>query len=81
AATGSYGITVGNGCNSTSASVPVTVKSSPTGVTASASAASVCSNANTVNLSSAGTAPNVTLLSQDFNGGIAPWTTTNTSTG
>jgi len=81
AATGSYGITVGNGCNSTSASVPVTVKSSPTGVTASASAASVCSNANTVNLSSAGTAPNVTILSQDFNGGIAPWTTTNTSTG
>ncbi|MFT3885789.1 MAG: T9SS type A sorting domain-containing protein [Flavobacteriales bacterium] len=55
AATGTYSVTVSNGCNNVVANVPVVVNQSPTGATANSSAASVCSNANTVNLTSAAT--------------------------
>lgn len=80
AATGTYSVTVtSNGCTSV-ANIPVVVNPVPTGVTANSSAASVCSDANTVNLTGEGISLG-TILSQGFNSGIAPWTTTNTSTG
>lgn len=80
AATGTYSVTVtSNGCTSV-ADIPVVVNPVPTGVTANSSAASVCSDANTVNLTGEGISLG-TILSQGFNSGIAPWTTTNTSTG
>ncbi|MEZ4791072.1 MAG: PKD domain-containing protein [Flavobacteriales bacterium] len=81
AAAGTYTITATNSCGSVNADVVVTVNPAPTGVTASSSAASVCSTSNTVDLSSTVNAPPATVLSQDFNSGISPWTTTNSSTG
>lgn len=80
AATGTYSVTVSNGCTNVVADIPVVVNPSPTDATANSSAASVCSDANTVDLTGSGISPG-TILSQNFNAGIAPWTTTNTSTG
>jgi hypothetical protein len=81
AAAGTYTITATNACGSVNANIVVAVNTAPTGVTASSSASSVCSTSNSVDLSSTVNAPPSTLLSQDFNGGVAPWTTTNTSSG
>jgi len=55
AATGNYSVTVSNGCSNLVENFAVVVNPSPTGVTANSSAASVCSDANTVNLTSVGT--------------------------
>ncbi|MBS1582659.1 MAG: proprotein convertase P-domain-containing protein, partial [Bacteroidetes bacterium] len=81
AATGNYTLTVSNACGSTNSLVPVTVNPSPVSVTAGASAAQVCSNANTVNLTSGGSVPNVTILEEGFNAATDNWTRTNSSTG
>ena len=81
AASGSYTVTVtdGNGCIGTSAPVAVTVSESPTGVTANASDLIVC-DGDLVDLTSSATMPNQTILSENFNGAAAGWTTLNSST-
>ncbi|HRP83001.1 MAG TPA: hypothetical protein PLY76_13995, partial [Flavobacteriales bacterium] len=81
AATGSYSVAVSNSCTTVNGSVSVTVNQSPTGVSATSSTNSVCASSNLVDLTATGSIPGATILSQDFNSGIAPWTTTNTSTG
>jgi len=60
--------------------VTVRVKAAPTAATASSSASTVCAG-GTVNLTGGATNLPSTLLSQNFNGGVGDWTTTNTSTG
>ena len=81
ATAGTYTVTATNSCGSVNDDVVVAVNSGPQGVTASSSSSSVCSTANTVNLTSTASALPSTVLSQNFNSGISPWTTTNTSTG
>lgn len=81
AASGNYAVTASNTCGSANASVAVVVNPAPTSVTANSSSTSVCSTANTVNLTSAGLATGVVVLSEDFNAGTNSWTRTNTSTG
>lgn len=81
AATGSYGITVTNACGSVNTSVPVVVNPAPTAVAATSSAASVCSNNNSINLTGAATAPTTVIFSEGFNSGTSGWVLTNTSTG
>ncbi|HRH50721.1 MAG TPA: hypothetical protein PLP23_18340, partial [Panacibacter sp.] len=67
------------GCTAT-ASATITVNAIPAGVTAAASATSICEG-NSVNLTSSATPYSVTALSQNFNGGFGTWTTVNSSTG
>lgn len=81
AATGNYAVTVSNSCNSVSANINVIINPSPTGVSATSSTDSVCASSNLLDLTATGSMPGATILSQNFNSGIAPWTTTNTSTG
>ena len=64
------------GCSNTT-TASVTVNPIPTGVTASASPNPVCAG-SVVNLTSL---PSSTLLSQNFNNGLAAWTTINSSSG
>ncbi len=78
---GTYVLTASaNGCSSAPSNTVVVVNPSPTGVTASANSASVCSG-GTVDLTSTGVAPDSPILTEDFNGEVVGWTTTNTSTG
>lgn len=81
AAAGTYEVTVSNGCSSATSSVVIGVNPIPVNVTAASSASTVCSNANTINLTGTGNSMPPAILSQNFNSGIAPWTTTNTSAG
>jgi len=76
-----YTVTNGSGCTNT-ATVSLTVNALPAAVTITPSSASICSNATTATLltASGGGSASPTILSQNFSS-IAPWTTTNTSTG
>ena len=81
--TGAYSVVVtsGLGCPSLpSTAVTVTINPSPSGVTVSASAATICAG-ETVDLFSSASAPSPTVLTQDFEAGIGSWTTTNLTTG
>ncbi|MDI1315966.1 MAG: hypothetical protein PSU83_01545, partial [Flavobacterium sp.] len=76
-------VTVINGANTYNSLSSLAVIPSPTAVTAAASAAAIC-NGGSVDLTSSATsnsATATTLLTQNFNGTPAGWTTTNTSTG
>ena len=79
---GNYACTVtdGNGCIGTSAPVAVTVTATPTGVTANASDLLVCAG-DQVDLTSTPAAPPATVLTENFNGAAAGWSTVNNSTG
>ncbi len=69
-----------NGCTSLPATTTVVVNAIPTGVTASASSLLVCPG-GTVDLSSTGVQPASVILTQNFNGTLTGWTSTNTGTG
>ncbi|MCB9163298.1 MAG: T9SS type A sorting domain-containing protein [Flavobacteriales bacterium] len=83
-ASGSYSVTVtdGNGCIGSSAPVAVTVRTTPTGVTANASDVVVCAGDMVDLTSTANALPATTILSQNFNGVGTPagWSTVNNST-
>ncbi|MBK6343552.1 MAG: T9SS type A sorting domain-containing protein [Flavobacteriales bacterium] len=66
-------------CTSAPVNVSVTVNPNPTGVTANASDLTVC-DGDLVDLTSGPSSPPGTILTENFNGVAAGWTTTNTTT-
>jgi acetyltransferase-like isoleucine patch superfamily enzyme len=82
---GNYYVIATNGCGATlqSNTVAVAVNPLPSSVTASASVASVCPGApfNLTASATSNASTAVTLLTENFNGSAAGWTTVNNSTG
>ncbi|HRD54588.1 MAG TPA: hypothetical protein PKY96_18255, partial [Flavobacteriales bacterium] len=74
----SFTSTLGS-CTSAPAIVNVTVNPNPAGATANATDLTVC-DGDQVDLTSAPSSPSPTILTENFNGVAAGWTTTNTTT-
>ncbi len=81
---GSYRVIVTNtatGCPSApSAAVSVTIKASPTSVTAVASVNTICAG-DPLTLTGSAATPSPSILTQDFEAGLGAWTITNSSGG
>jgi hypothetical protein len=71
-------VTSPGGCTLTSSSFTLTVNPNPTGVTANASVAAICTG-STINLTSSATAPSSTILTEGFESGAAGWVFTDSS--